>query len=83
MSERRRFPRSNVFKSAKIIAPGQDKIACIVRNLSACGAGVQLAGGVDLPADFDLCFDTGQRLRHCRIVWRSQTEAGISFEPRA
>jgi PilZ domain len=82
MIERRRFPRSRVFKGAKLIVPGRPKVACIVHDLSARGAGLQLPGSVDLPEKFDLCFDTGQKLRECRMVWRNVTLAGISFEPR-
>jgi len=82
MAERRRFPRSKVFKGAKLIVPGQERVSCIVHDLSAAGAGLQLLGSVDLPDVFDLCFDTGQRIRECRKVWRTSTLAGISFEPR-
>jgi len=83
MIERRRFPRSRVFKSAKLVVPGQAKVPCIVRDLSAKGAGLQLHGGADLPEEFDLCFDTGQRIRQCRMVWRNVMFAGVSFEPAA
>jgi len=83
MKERRRFPRTRVFKGAKLIVPGQTKIPCIVRDLSAQGAGLQLRTSVDLAEEFDLCFDTGQRIRQCRMVWRSVTLAGVSFAPAA
>lgn len=81
MIERRRFPRSRVFKGAKLIAPGRAKVPCTVRDLSAQGAGLQLLGSADLPEEFDLCFDTGQRIRQCRKVWRNVTLVGVSFEP--
>jgi PilZ domain len=82
MTERRRFPRSRVFKGAKLIVPGQARVACIVRDISAQGAGLQLPGSVDLPDVFDLCFDTGQRIRGCRKVWRTSMLAGVWFEPQ-
>ena len=79
MQERRRFPRTKCFKGAKIRAPGREPIACIVRNVSAEGAGLQLPGSVALPDAFDLCFDTGRRVRQCRVMWRTSGEAGIWF----
>ena len=39
MEERRRFPRTKCFKGATIKSPGQ-AVACIVRNVSAEGAGL-------------------------------------------
>jgi len=78
MPERRRFPRTRVFKGAKVILPGRAAVSCIVRDLSTHGAGLQLASSADLPAEFDLAFDTGYR-RKCRFVWRSLTNVGVSF----
>lgn len=79
MQDRRRFPRTKCFKGAKIQAPGQAAVPCIVRNVSAEGAGLQLAGSVTIPDHFDLCFDTGRRVRQCRVMWRTSVEAGIWF----
>ena len=43
MEDRRHFPRTKCFKGATIKAPGQ-AVACIVRNVSAEGAGLQDGG---------------------------------------
>ena len=83
MQDRRRFPRARCFKGAKILSPAQAAVACIVRNVSAEGAGLQLSGSVVLPATFDLCFDTGRRMRQCRVMWRRAGEAGIWFAQAA
>ena len=45
MEDRRHFPRTRCFKGATITAPGQ-AVACIVRNVSAEGAGLQLSYSV-------------------------------------
>jgi hypothetical protein len=82
MRERRSFPRAKVFKSAKIVSPGHSTVCCVVRDLSAQGAGLQFSSSADIPAEFDLAFDTGYRLRQCRIAWRSLTSAGVSFAPQ-
>ena len=79
MQDRRRFPRTRCFKGAKIVAPGQAVVACVVRNVSAEGARLQLAGIVALPDEFDLCFDSGRRVQQCRVMWRTESDAGIWF----
>lgn len=81
MVERRRFPRMRVFKGAKVVARSGASVPCVVRDLSAQGAGLQLSSCADLPTEFDLSFDTGRRLRNCRIAWRNHTGVGVSFEP--
>jgi hypothetical protein len=80
MVERRRFPRTKVYKSAKVILVGRSTVSCIVRDLSDHGACLQLTSTADLPGEFGLSFDTGRGLRKCRIAWRTQTNVGVSFE---
>jgi hypothetical protein len=83
MEDRRRFPRTKCFKGAKILSQGQTAIACIVRNVSAEGAELHLPYNIILPGEFDLCFDTGQRMRQCRVMWHTSREAGIWFAQQA
>ena len=80
MLERRRFPRTRVFKGAKLILGGRSTLSCIVRNLSNHGACLQLPSTRDLSAEFDLSFDTGRTLRKCRIAWQTLTNVGVSFD---
>jgi hypothetical protein len=83
MLDRRRFPRTQVFKGAKIISADRAPVSCIVRNLGNHGACLQLPSTADLPAEFDLSFDTGLTLRKCRIAWQTITNVGVSFEQPA
>jgi hypothetical protein len=80
MVERRRFPRTKVFKGAKVLLRDRSTISCIVRNLSNHGAGLQLPSTADLSVEFDLSFDTGRTLRKCRIAWHTLTNVGVSFD---
>lgn len=80
MLERRRFPRTKVFKGAKVILAGHSTISCVVRDLSNHGAGLQFTSTAELRAEFDLSFDTGRTLRECRVAWQTRTSAGVSFE---
>ena len=82
MPERRCVPRKKVFKGAKLVVPGRAAVSCIVRDLSPDGAGLQLASAADLPVEFDLTFDTGQKPRRCRLAWRGLTNVGVTFQPR-
>ena len=79
MRDRRCFPRVKVFKGAKLVAPGREAISCIVRDLSTHGAGLQLASAVDLPAEFELAFNTGQKVQRCRMAWRNLNNVGVEF----
>ena len=83
MQDRRRFPRTNCYKGAKIMPAGLAAVPCIVRNVSAEGAAIQFAGSAAVPDAFDLCFDTGRRVQQCRIMWRTSGSAGIWFAQQA
>lgn len=80
MDERRQFPRVKIFKSAKVILANRSPVSCVVRDLSNHGAGLQFTSTADLPAEFDLSFDTGLMLRKCRIAWQTRTYVGVSFQ---
>ena len=80
MLERRRFPRTTVYKGAKVILVGGSTVRCVVRNLSNHGARLQFASTADIPAEFDITFDTGRTLRQCRVAWQTLTNLGVSFE---
>jgi hypothetical protein len=83
MLERRRFPRTKVFKGAKLILAGRSTIRCTVRDLSNHGACLRLSSTTGLSPEFDLSFDTGKMLRNCRVAWQTLTSVGVSFEPPA
>jgi len=83
MIERRRFPRTKVFKGAKVILANRSTVSCIVRNLGNHGACLHLPSTADLPAEFDLSFNTGLTSRKCRIAWQTITNVGVSFEQPA
>ena len=83
MIERRRFPRTKVFTGAKVILANRSTVSCIVRNLGNHGACLHLPSTADLPAEFDLSFDTGLTLRKCHIAWQTITNVGVSFEQPA
>ncbi|KIZ40154.1 MULTISPECIES: PilZ domain-containing protein [Rhodopseudomonas] len=79
MIEKRATPRHRVFKRGTI-AFGGGGFDCTVRNLSANGARIEVAGPVHLPATFMLVIESDQFMRRCRPVWSQSQRIGVAFE---
>jgi DNA-directed RNA polymerase subunit RPC12/RpoP len=76
-AERRVVARHRVTTSGSIEFGG-DRLACMVRNLSAAGAGLDSTGRARIPKRFTLIAE-GSRLR-CRVIWRREERIGIAFD---
>jgi len=79
MIEKRAVPRHRVLKRGSIAFSGGG-IDCTVRNLSATGAGLDVASPVGLPARFTLVIEADQFIRRCHSVWNSDKRVGVAFE---
>jgi len=80
--ERRRYARTRSFRIARLFADA--RIGCgIVHNVSATGAGLRMVSTASVPDTFDLSYDGGLTLRHCRVLWRTATEIGLEFQGRS
>ena len=79
--DKRKNKRRALGYQARINAIGGDgQISCIIKDVSETGARVATHSTDQLPDAFVLCLTVdGSRRRHCRVVWRSETEAGVSF----
>jgi hypothetical protein len=77
-SDRRRSPRKRVLKGGLTAWQNGDSTACIVHNLSATGAHLQVRGPV--PKTFALVIDGDQVSRSCCVVWRNANRVGVKFE---
>jgi hypothetical protein len=82
MIEKRAFPRHKVFKRGTI-AFGGGGIDCMVRNLSATGARIEVTNQVGLPNSFMLVIESDQFIRRCRPVWSADQRIGLAFEETA
>ena len=79
MAESRRAPRYNVVKAGTIAFGGRD-VKCVVRNLSATGAALEVSSHAGIPAKFTLVVP-GDRLNlACRIMWRGSYRLGVKFD---
>jgi hypothetical protein len=78
MQECRRYPRTRIFKAAKVF--GQAQLAdCVVRDITACGARLVMVSTRSVSDKFDLSFDGARTLRACRVIWRTATDIGLQF----
>jgi hypothetical protein len=79
MVETRNTPRYRVAKPAKI-DHGGDKIACIIRDISATGAAIELTDLVRVPAEFTLILPEERLRLPCHVVWRTEYRIGVAFD---
>jgi PilZ domain len=76
----RAYPRTEIEVTGKIAVRGRaPSTSCFVRNLSEGGACLQLASTAGLPSAFTL--DLGTTSRPCRVIWRTETQLGVTFKP--
>ena len=79
MVETRVAPRFRVTKPAKI-DHGGDKINCVVRDIAATGAAIEISDVVRIPGHFLLNIPEDQLKLPCRVVWRTQYRIGVAFD---
>ena len=73
-------PRQRTLKAGTIEFSG-GTIDCVVRNISATGAALEVASPVGIPAEFNL-FISGNIAKHpCRVVWVKDKRIGVAFKP--
>jgi hypothetical protein len=75
-SNRRAVPRHDV-ATAATIGSGRDAIPCMLRNISAVGAELELASHIDIPEYFTLAAQ-GTHLPS-QVIWRKEKRIGIVF----
>jgi hypothetical protein len=77
--ERRRFPRRICMKSGRMRICGSGaEVDCVVSDISAGGAQLELPTVSGVPSEFDLALD-GVAVRHCFVRWRAQKRLGVAF----
>jgi hypothetical protein len=80
MTDRRKFQRLRTYIKGQIAFNNHcSTLDCLVRNMSENGARIVFPGGVPLPDEFDMALHGKNENRRARMIWRSQTEAGVAF----
>ncbi len=78
-TDKRAAPRDPAQDLSEIILPGQKHgIACMIRDISASGAKLEVSCG-DLPARFVLANYTKRTKTICRQIWRKNRLVGVQF----
>jgi hypothetical protein len=77
--ERRQTPRKSVLMSGAIEFAGTN-INCLVRNMSICGAALDVSTCDEIPKIVDLVFKKDGTRIPCRVVWRQGEQIGVTFD---
>jgi hypothetical protein len=78
MVESRRTPRQRTFKGGSITLP-TGVVDCLVRNISANGALLELNGPALVPNDFNLIIKPENVRRCCQVIRRDGHHLGVRF----
>jgi hypothetical protein len=73
-----RAQRLRVLKAGSISFGGA-AIDCVVRNVSATGAALEVASPVGIPDEFTLVIEADNVRRRCAVVWRKEKRIGVAF----
>ena len=81
MLERKGQPRRRTLKPGKIVFDRRSCVMdCMVRNVSATGACLELASTVGVPDRFDLVIAPEPHARPCRVAWKDNKRVGVTFQ---
>jgi hypothetical protein len=77
MEERRQSQRIDIDEPAYVSAGGS-VMCCVVRNISAEGAAIDIENPAFVPAHFRLVMKNSM-VHECRIAWIQRKRIGVSF----
>jgi hypothetical protein len=84
VNDRRREQRIRTLEFGKIVFGRQlSSVDCIVRDLSAGGACLQVDSTDSLPQEFFLKIPVENLKRLCRIAWKAKDRVGVAFQGRS
>jgi hypothetical protein len=76
--DKRRAPRRMVTGPALILGPDLDA-SCVIRDLSATGARIEVPSSIKLPPAFNLLLLKTNSSRHVLLRWQRGDFAGVEF----
>jgi hypothetical protein len=82
MNEQRTSQRQRVLKTGTISFNGAG-IDCVVRNISATGAALEVESPLGIPTEFKLVISAEHFNEFCRVLWRKAKRIGVVFQPEA
>jgi PilZ domain len=78
MEEKRKYPRTEISEPA-YVSSGGSVMSCIVRNISAEGAAIDIENPSFVPARFRLVMVNDPAVYECRIAWIREKRIGLTF----
>jgi PilZ domain len=78
MEEKRKHPRTEVNEPA-FVSLGGSVMRCMVRNISAEGAAIDVENPAFVPSRFRLVMANDSSVRECSIAWIQQKRIGVTF----
>jgi hypothetical protein len=78
VTERRSSFRYRTSRSAKILS-SEGIMDCLVRDLSARGARIEITDAKSLPEKFILKIQGMSERHRCRVAWRTKNMIGIEY----
>jgi hypothetical protein len=78
--DRRRATRHRVFKAGTIAFNRAGGISCMVRNISAAGACLEVVSPMGIPDEFTLQIENDHIARRCHVTWRKNKRIGVVFD---
>jgi hypothetical protein len=78
MDEKRKHPRTEINEPA-YVSSGGSVMSCMVRNISAEGAAIDVENPAFVPARFRLVMASDSSVRECRIAWIQKNRIGLTF----
>jgi PilZ domain len=78
MEEKRKHPRTEINEPA-YVSSGGSVMSCVVRNISAEGAAIDIENPVFVPQRFRLVLAKDSSVHECQIAWIQQKRIGVTF----
>lgn len=83
-AELRKATRRNVSQQALMLRDDGSIVGpCIMLDVSASGARLKIAAGIETPAEFTLLLSkvNAAMRKHCVVAWRKDGYLGVRFSP--
>jgi hypothetical protein len=78
MEEKRKYPRTEINEPA-YISSGGSVMSCVVRNISAEGAAIEVENPAFVPPRFRLVMAKDSSVRECQVAWIQENRIGLMF----
>jgi len=78
MDERRKYPRTEINQAA-YVSSGGSVMSCVVRNISAEGAAIDVENAAFVPSHFRLVMASDSSVHECDVAWIQKNRIGVIF----